>query len=140
MANRNWASGGKVYSMHVKPVMMTATAQIGGTGAVTSFVGSAIQSFARTGTGTYLVIAQSRTNFSRLYTAIGTMQSPPAGLSGISTIEIQNAPNASVQTAAAMRLTIKCLDAAGALADPATGSAISLMAILSDSSVLIDGE
>ena len=53
MANRNWASGGKLYSMHVNPAMITATIQIGATGAVSSFVGSAVQSVTKQSTGVY---------------------------------------------------------------------------------------
>lgn len=140
MSNRNYMSGGKIYSMHVKPVMLTATVLIGASGAVTSFVGSAIQSVVRNGTGLYTITAQSQTNFTRLYSAQGTMISPPAGLSGIVAIEIQNAPNTSVATSTGMVLQIKTLDASGALADPASGSSINFMAMLSDSSVTIGGE
>jgi len=137
MANRNWASGGRLYSMHVKPVMLSCTVQIGATGAVTSFGGSAIQSVTRLGTGLYQIKAQANTNFTRLFSAMGSMQSPVSGLSGISSVEIQNAPTASVQTASGMVLTVKTLSAAGTLADPATGSALNVMMILSDSSVTI---
>lgn len=140
MANRNWASGGKIYSMHVSPVILNATAQIGASGAVTSFVGSAIKTVARLSTGVYRITAQSQTNLSRLYFAQGSMQSPSSGLSGISTIEIQNAPNASLATSTGAVLTVKCLDAAGALADPASGSALNVMIMGSNSSVIIDGE
>lgn len=140
MANRNWASGGKVYSMHVSPALITATAQIGASGAVTSFVGSAVSSVVRVSQGIYKITCQSQTNFPRLFSAQGSMQSPPAGLSGISTIEIQNAPNASVAIATGAELTVKTLDAAGALADPASGSALNVQMLLSNSSVIIDGE
>lgn len=140
MANRNFASGGKLYSMHVMPVMITATAQIGGTGAVTSYVGSGVRTVARISTGLYRITCQPQMNFSRLFFASGSAQSPPSGLSGVLAVEIQNAPNASVATAAGAILTVKCLDAAGALVDPATGSALSVMMMCSNSSVLIDGE
>jgi hypothetical protein len=55
-------------------------------------------------------------------------------------VEIQNNPNAAVQISSGAELTVKCLDAAGALVDPASGSAINVMMICSDSSVLIQGE
>lgn len=140
MANRNFASGGKLYSMHVMPVMINATAQIGASGAVSSIVGSAVQSIVRVSQGIYKMKAQPNTNFSRLFVAVGSMQSPSSGLSGISTIEIQNAPNASVAISDGAELTVKTLDAAGALADPASGSALNIMMIASNSSVTIDGE
>lgn len=139
MANRNWASGGKVYSMHVKPVIINATATIGAIGAVTATVGSAVQSITRVSAGLYTMTCQPITNFSRVYFASGSMQSPPTGVSGIATIEIQNAPNASVSTPTAT-LTVKCLNAAGALTDPASGSALNILMLASESSVLIGGE
>ena len=74
MANRNWASGGKLYSMHVMPVMIDATILIGATGAVTSFVGSTIASVTRVSTGVYKIKAQSGTNFTKLFSAVGSMQ------------------------------------------------------------------
>jgi hypothetical protein len=126
--------------MHVKPCFVNATILIGATGAVTSFVGSAIASVTRTGTGLYTVKFAPNTNFSRLYYAKGAMQSPASGLSGIMAIEIQNAPNASVSLASAGQLSIKTLNSSGVLADPATGSSINVMIVASDSSVLIQGE
>ena len=139
MANRNFI-GKYLYSMHAMPVMITATAQIGATGAVTSSVGSMVASLARISTGLYEITMDPNTSFSRLYFASGSAQSPVSGLSGVSTVEIQNAPNASVSTPGAMKLRVKCLDAAGALVDPATGSALNILAIVSNSSVVIDGE
>jgi hypothetical protein len=138
MANRNFMSS-KLFSMHAMPVLVTATAQIGAAGVVTSHVGSMVESIERMSLGVYKLTMQDKTNFSRLYAAIGSMQSAPAALSGISTIEIQNAPNADV-SAPTMTLTIKTLDATGALADPAQDSAINIMAILSNSSVIVGGE
>lgn len=140
MANRNFASGGKLYSMHVMPVMVTATIQIGATGAVSSFVGSMVQSVVRTGTGLYRITLQPQTNFTRLYFAQGSMQSPVSGLSGTPDVEIQNAPNASVALSAGAQLIVKTLNVSGALADPASGSAVNVMMILSNSSVVIGGE
>lgn len=138
MANRNWASGGKIYSMHVSPVILDTTILIGAVGAVTSIVGSAIASVTRSSTGIYVIHMQD--NYSGLYSAIGSMRSPPAGLSGILAVECQNAPNSAVQSLAAPSLTIKTLDAAGALADPASGSSVSVIMYLSNSSVQIGGE
>lgn len=140
MANRNWASGGKLFSMHAMPCLITATAQIGASGAVSSSVGSAVASVTKSATGIYKIKCQANTNFSRLYFAAGSVQSPASGLSGVSSVEIQNAPNTSVAIASGAELTVKCLDAAGALVDPADGSALNIMMITSNSSVIIDGE
>lgn len=126
-------------SMHVQPVMITTTIQIGATGAVTSFAGSAVKSVTRSGTGLYLITLQPNTQFPNLYYANGAMQSPASGLSGIGAIEVQNVPNATVSLLAGGQLTIKTLSVAGALADPATGSAITVMMLFSNSSVTIPG-
>jgi hypothetical protein len=126
--------------MHVKPCFVNATILIGATGAVTSFVGSAVASVTRTGTGLYTLKFAPNTNFSRLYAAEGSMQSPPSGLSGISAVEVQNAPNASVSLSPSGQLSFKTLNASGVLADPANGSSINILIIASDSSVLIQGE
>lgn len=138
MANRNWASGGKIYSMHVSPVMLDATITIGAAGAVTATIGSTIASASRTSIGLYRINFQD--NYSKLFAAMGSVQSPAAGLSGISTVEIQNAPDAAVQLLSNPGISIKVLDAAGALADPADGSKINVIVYLSNSSVQIGGE
>lgn len=138
MANRNWASGGKIYSMHVSPVLIDATFTIGGTGAVTGVVGPLVTSVTRTGTGIYRLNLQN--NFNGLFMALGSAQSPNSGLSGVATIEIQNSPNTNVTSLATPTLTIKTLDAAGAVVDPASGSKISILAYLSNSSIQIAGE
>lgn len=140
MANRNFASGGKIYSMHVSPVMLDCVINIGATGAVSSISGAAIQTVTRLSTGIYKIKAQSQTNFPKLFSAHATMRSPVSGLSGVLAVEVQNAPTASVAVADGMELTIKTLDAAGALVDPASGSAINMMMILSNSSVTIPNE
>ena len=140
MANRNFMSGGKLYSMHAMPVMVTATAQIGASGVVSSFVGSMVKSIVRVSAGTYKITLDTQTNFTRLFAAMGSVQSPASGLSGTPDVEIQNAPNASVSLPAGAQLTIKTLNAAGALADPAVGSAINVLLMLSNSSIVIGGE
>lgn len=133
MANRNWASAGKIYSMHVSPVMTNTAITIGTTGAVASFIGTSTASVTRSSTGVYVIHLSD--NYNALIQANGAVQSPVSGLSGVLAIEIQNAPQASVQSLSAPQLTIKTLDAAGALVDPASGSVINLMMILSNSSV-----
>ncbi len=146
MANRNWASGGKLYSMHVMPVFVNATIQIGASGAVTSFVGSAVSSVTLVSAGVYKVTLNPSTNFTRLYFADASIQSPASGNSGISAVEIQNAPNASVALIAGAQLEVTCLAATSSSVTtlvptaPASGSAINLFMICSNSSVVIDGE
>ncbi len=140
MANRNFPSGGKIYSMHVMPVIIDSTILIGAAGAVALAKGGGVLSVVHVSTGIYKIKCQPATNFNRLFHAHGAMQSPPTGLSGVLAIEIQNAPDVSVQTLSGAELTIKTLDAAGALVDPAAGSTISVMMLLSNSSVIIAGE
>jgi hypothetical protein len=137
MANRNFASGGKIYSMYVKPIMVTCTISIGATGAVTAFKGAMVKSVTRNSIGTYTVLFQDRTGFARTLHAEGAMRSPVSGLSGISTVEIQNNPTATMSVASGGSILIKTLSAAGALADPVTGSVVSLLIIADDSSVSI---
>ena len=145
MANRNWASGGKMYSMHVKPVIINATIQIGASGAVSSFVGSAVASVTQVSTGVYKLTLQRDTNFSRLYFAAGAMQSASAAISGISVVEVQHAPNAAVSASPAT-LTVTCLAPTSSsnttlvATNPASGSALNVILMASDSSVLINGE
>lgn len=133
MANRNWANGGKLYAMHVSMVMVNAKVLIGAAGAVTTVNGPIVSSVTRVSTGIYQINLQN--NFNQMLTARGSMHSPVSGLSGIAAIEIQNAPSASVQSLSAPSLTIKTLNPSGALADPASGSTIDIMAIMSNSSV-----
>lgn len=134
--NRNFANGGKLFAMHVQMVMVNAKIGIGTTGAVGTVAAPLVSSVTRVSTGIYrLNFPTTNGTFNQLLTAHGSMHSPVSGLSGISTIEIQNAPSTSVATVGAPTLTIKTLNPAGALADPASGSTIDIMAIMSNSSV-----
>jgi hypothetical protein len=138
MANRNWASGGKIYSMHVSPVMIDSTITIGISGAVDSIKGPLISSVTQESTGVYKLNLQD--NFMGLLTAVASMQSPLTGLSGIVSVEIQNSPSTDVTVLGGASITIKTLDATGALADPADGSSINVLTVMSNSSVRIQGE
>lgn len=149
MANRNWMSGGKLFSMHKDPTFMEVTVQIGATGAVSSYTGAAVQSVTRISAGKYSINFQtspSVTNFPRLLAAHGTMQSASGGISGISVIEVQNAPNTSVASTTAPSLTVTCLAPTDAstttliATDPASGSALNVLMILGNSSVTIQGD
>ena len=134
MANRNFASGGKIYSMNVRPVMVDTSIVIGAIGAVASFAGAMVASVTRVSTGIYKIKLQNNTNFNTALFQSGAMQSPVTGLSGCR-IEIGNNPTAAGQIGSGAEINIKCLDAAGALVDPASGSTIAVLAIYNDSSV-----
>ena len=140
MSNRNYASGGKIYSMHVKPVIVDVKITIGALGAVTSFSGAMVQSVVRTSQGLYKIKLQNLTNFTKVYTTQGCMESPATGLSGIIAIEVQNAPSTSMKISSGGEISIKTIGAAAALSDPASGSVIDVLIIASDSGVLLPGE
>lgn len=133
MTNRNFANGGKLFAMHTMMVMANTNITIGATGAVSSFVGTLTNSVTRISTGIYQINLADTYN-GHLFSA-GSAQSPVSGLSGIASIEIQNAPSTSVSTFGSPSITIKCLDNTGVVANPASGSVISLMSMLSNSSV-----
>lgn len=133
MANRNFANGGKIYSMNVMPVAVDGIANIGAAGAVSSSSGTMINSVTHVSTGIYRF--NMANNFAASLHIQGSMQSPPSGLSGVLGIEIQNAPNTSIASLSAPSITVKCLDAAGALVDPASGSAVCILALLNNSQV-----
>ena len=137
MANRNWMSGGKIFSMHKDPVMLDCTITIGAAGAVASIAGACILSVTRTGTGLYQINLQD--NYALLLGAHASMQSPAAGLSGIAAVEIQNNPSAAVAVLATPVMIIKTISPAGALADPANGSSINVIMMMSNSSLKIQG-
>jgi hypothetical protein len=133
--NRNFANGGKIFAMQAAPVMVASVIQIGAAGAVSSASksGNIISSVQHMSTGVYKI--NLREPAFAFIAAQGSMQSPSVGLSGVVAIEIQNAANASISSVSAPSLTIKCLDAAGALVDPANGSSINMMILLNNSSV-----
>jgi hypothetical protein len=133
MANRNFASGGKIYSMHVMPVFVTTQITIGASGAVSSFIGTMTKSVVRVSAGIYQI--NMTDNFFAYLTGHASMQSPSSGLSGIVAIEIQNNPSASVSNLAAPSITVKCLSDSDAAADPAAGSVLDVMIICNNSSV-----
>lgn len=133
MANRNYANGGKIYAMHVSPVIQNTTITIGATGAVTAFAGTQTKGVTRVSTGIYRI--DSTDNYNLVLSVQSSVRSPVSGLSGISSIEIQNAPTTSMQSLTAPSITIKTKDATGALADPASGSVLDVLVLLNNSSV-----
>lgn len=238
MANRNFASGGKIYSMHVKPVLLDCnfvvdSANGNGLG-IRSLKGPMIQNvFMHTsstpGAGNSnpnspnvvvlnpnpaagTIVVQLQDNYNRSFSGANAIVSPVSGTpltsttaniavvivslgtatpaqsladfqakglpkgilpavgvsfvpsasgvighsaaveiaaalgSGIASIEtlgdpnLSIAPNPTVSQGFGAQLILQCRDYAGAIANPADGSVISLQFYLSDSSILIQGE
>lgn len=137
-ANRNFASGGRIYSMHKMPVLIDTRFELGASGSVSSVSGAMVQSVEHVSTGVYKIHLQN--SYQALYLAVAAPQSASAALSGILGIEVQNAPDASVGDPSDPSLTIKCLNAAGALADPAAGSAITCLIYLRNATKILDNE
>ncbi len=131
MANRNFASGGKIYMMHVSPVLIDCSIVIGASGAVSSFTSSLVASVAHTSTGIYTITLQDP--YSSVLSISGSMQSPSSGVSGISTVEGQNAPNTNISSLTAPTIAVKTLNASEALTDPASGSTLTVLMLLSNS-------
>jgi len=133
MANRNFANGGKIYSMNVMPVLITAKAVIGAAGAVTAVLGSTIASIVRISTGVYQITLQDV--YQSSLTVQSSMESPASGLSGIVAVETQHLPSASISILGASTCTITTINASGVAADPASGSSIAVLIIANNSSV-----
>ena len=98
---------------------------IGSTGAVTSSSGNMIASVTHVSTGIYrfnLKTVPNPLNLNAFLTAFAMPISPVSGLSGVVGIEVANSSPTDLTSATAPSFTIKCLDATGALVDPASGS------------------
>lgn len=136
MANRNFASAGKLYSGHVMPVLLDCNFDIGATGAPSGLVGPYISSVSRLSAGSYKITAQDP--YSRFYRMDSCIQSPSSGThSGVFAVEIDAAPVVGPTDAV---FIIQCFDASGVAVDPADGSKIFLSFLLSNSSVTVNGE
>lgn len=134
MANRNFASGGKIYSNLVMPVMLNCKIVIGATGAVSSITtNSLVSSVTRVSTGVYQINLAN--NYNAMIIALGSAISPSSGLSGILAVETANSPQTAIQNLATPTVTIKTLGTSGAVADPASGSTICVMIMADNSSV-----
>ena len=105
---------------------------VGSSGAVTSFSGNLIKSVVHTSTGLYTITLTD--SFNAFIAASGAMVSPSGSLSGIVALEIGNGANASVQTAPGT-IVIQTLSDSDAVADPASGSIVSAIILLRNSSV-----
>lgn len=90
MANRNWASGGKLYSMHVKPVILDFSFTVDNTNAagiinlkgpcITSvFMNSTSPSGGNPNPAAGIIQVKLADNYSRIYNVFGSIQSPNSG-------------------------------------------------------------
>lgn len=223
MANRNWASGGKIYSMHVSPVLLDCNFVVdaaNGNGlGIRSLKGPAVQavymhtSAPLSGSGNPnpaagTIVIQLADNYNRSLSGFNSIVSPVSGTpltavvagtayvivslgtataaqfqavglpigiapavgvafvatasatiggsaavevsaaagSGIASIETLGDPNQSIapnpnaNQGFGAQLILQCRDYAGAIAAPADGSVISIAMLLSNSSVLVQGE
>ncbi len=95
---------------------------VGAAGAVTSSSGNLILSAEHVSTGIYKF--NLKANLNAYISSSAMMLSPASGDSGISTIEGANDPDTLLSSNSAPSFTVKCLDDAGSLADPADGSTI----------------
>lgn len=135
MANRNFPNGKAIYTNHTGPVMIDVAITIGATGAVVSIstANSFVKSVTRASTGLYTVNLADPYN--RVILVLGSATSPSSGESTIASVETQNAPNTNISSLTAPSLGIKTLDSSGSVADPASGSTISVLMYLSNSSL-----
>lgn len=138
MANKNIANAGHFYMHNVMPVVVHAGVNIGTTGAVTSITGGMVTSVTRISAGKYKINLEQP--FNTHIMSIGSMQSASGGLSGISQVEVQNAPTTSISSVTAPSITVTCLNTSGAATDPASGSRLDVLIMAANSSVKIGNE
>lgn len=90
MANRNWASGGKLYSMHVKPVLLdfsfnvdnttgSGVANLKGPCVTSVFMNSTAPSGGNPNPPAGFIMVKLADNYPRLYNVLGSIQSPNSG-------------------------------------------------------------
>lgn len=116
--------------------MMTAIdciVTIGATGAVVSSSGVLVTSVTRLSTGVYRLNLKG--NLNAFLGMHGSMVSQSGGLSGVLAIEALESSPVDLTSNSAPTFTIKTLDAAGALVDPASGSKVCVQIIGRNSSV-----
>ena len=133
MANRNFPSGGKIYSMNVMPVMLNLQINIGAAGAVSSFTGPGIKSVALSAPGQYSIVLQDN-YFALLAVLSGVMVA--SGTSAVSQIE-QVGPmvNSSNPSSSGATIMIQTVSPAGSVANPAPSSQLQIVILLNNSSV-----
>lgn len=108
---------------------------IGAAGAVSASSGTLVNSVTRLSTGLYRLNLKG--NLNALIGFHGCMISQPSGLSGISSIEALDTSPVDLTSNTAPTFTVKTLDAAGAIADPASGSKVCVQIIGRNSSVSV---
>lgn len=133
MANIGFRSN-RLYSDHAMACLASVDVNIGATGAVTSVANkSKISAVTRLSTGLYRLALVAP--FASIYSSACAAVSPSSGTSGVLGFELANAQATTVASVSAPFVDIKCLDAAGALADPASGSQLKFQLMLSNSSL-----
>ncbi len=106
-------------------------------GAVDSSSGALVASVTHVGTGIYKFNLKPNSNLNAFIGLASHMISPNSGDSGISTIEIDNDAPADLTSLSAPSFTVKTLDDAGSLVDPASGSTLVVMIYGRNSSVAL---
>lgn len=108
---------------------------IGAAGAVSSSSGVLVNSVTHVSTGIYKFNLKG--NLNAFLSANAMAISPGSGESGVVGIEIANSSPSDLTSNSAPSFSIKCLDAAGALVDPASGSKLCLQIMGRNSSVSV---
>ena len=135
MANRNFASGGKIYAMHIKPVLLDCQIVLGASGAVSSFSGQLIQSVTKSATGTYSIVLQD--NYATLLGIVNAAPKIASGTSNIDAVEqVGSMVNSSNPASSGASITIQTLNPSGVVANGTSGAQINFLIYLNDSSVL----
>lgn len=125
----------KLMSPHGDVVMLTGNFVVGTAGAVGTVKGAGLASVTKESTaGQYSLVLDEA--FNRLLFSAASVVS--ATFSGVQVIEAINDVQAAVQGKTA--ITIQCYDATGTAVNPASGSVISVVAMLRQSNVTRGGE
>lgn len=137
MANRNFPSN-KIYNMHVMPVRIDAQIAISGSGAPaapTLASAAGVQAISRVSAGLYNI--QLQDNYAKVIGMQVSFQSVSvSAASGIFVVELisfANSSNPANNNGATIQ--IRCMNAAGASTDPASGSVMLLVLDLNNSQV-----
>ena len=127
-----------LYNKQAMMTMLEGSAVILGSGAVGTVKGAGVTSVTRLSTGTYQILFQEPYN--RYLGGSAGFVSPSAGTSsGIMTVEVLGDANTTINTSTPT-LTLQCFNAAGSLADPASGSVLGFITLLRNSSVTAGNE
>lgn len=77
MANRNFASAGKIYSMHTMPVAIDCNVAIGTSGATSDLIGPLVTSVTRVAVGTYKIVLSD--TYNKLFNTRSSLKAPVTG-------------------------------------------------------------